>query len=92
MPGMRPTRGPEGSETIDVGVDVSAKQLRKAEVRGGYRLLRHADAASLPFADGTFATVISVSVRQLGQRVATFAAGMQIARASGHELPIEIGC
>lgn len=42
--------------------------------------------------DGTRSPVISVFVRQLGQRVATYAAGMQIARASGHEPLIEIGC
>jgi hypothetical protein len=42
--------------------------------------------------DSTRSPVISVSVRRLAQRVATYAAGMQIARASGHELPIEIDC
>jgi hypothetical protein len=42
--------------------------------------------------DSTSSPVISVSVRRLGQRVATYAAGMQFARAGDHELSGEIGC
>jgi hypothetical protein len=46
--------------------------------------------------DNTKSPAISVSVRRLGQRVATYAAGMQIARASVMNSPLrsvaEIGC
>ncbi len=42
--------------------------------------------------DSTRSPVISVFVRRLGRRVATYAAGMQIARAGDHGLPNEIGC
>jgi hypothetical protein len=42
--------------------------------------------------DTTTSPVITVSMRQLGQRVATNAAGILIARARGHELSTEIGC
>jgi hypothetical protein len=42
--------------------------------------------------DSTRSPVISVFVRRLWQRVATYAAGMQIARASLHGFLIEIDC
>lgn len=46
--------------------------------------------------DGPRSPVISIIVRLLGQRVATYAGGVRIARASGHELSLrsvaEIGC
>jgi hypothetical protein len=42
--------------------------------------------------ESTRSPVISVSVRRLAQRVATYGAGMQLAQAGGHELSNEIGC
>jgi hypothetical protein len=42
--------------------------------------------------DGTRSPVGSVSVWRLGQRVATYAAGMLTARAGDHELSGEIDC
>ncbi len=47
---------------IDVGVDVSLPQLGKARRGGHYRVCRLADARRLPFEDGQFQTVLSVSV------------------------------
>jgi ubiquinone/menaquinone biosynthesis C-methylase UbiE len=47
---------------IEAGVDLSAKQLRWAEITGCYRRLYHADAHELPFSDRCFYTVLAVSV------------------------------
>jgi hypothetical protein len=40
----------------------------------------------------TRSPVIGVSMRRLGQRAATYATGVQTARAGDHELSIEIDC
>jgi SAM-dependent methyltransferase len=49
------------AQPIDVGVDVSARDLAEAAQRGRdvYRALVAADATTLPFGDAAFATVVS---------------------------------
>lgn len=44
---------------IDVGIDPNRASLREAQTRNVYRLLICASATALPFADESFATVIS---------------------------------
>ena len=48
--------------SVDVGVDVCARQLHAAHATGRYTRLVHADARRLPFADGAFRSVVSLSV------------------------------
>ncbi|MFC2037932.1 class I SAM-dependent methyltransferase [Chloroflexota bacterium] len=47
---------------LAAGIDPSASVLREAQGRGAYHLVTRALGSGLPFADGTFATVISNSV------------------------------
>jgi len=47
-----------------VGVDMSAEMLRTAKKRAGRALLILADADHLPFADGSFDMVVSVTLLQ----------------------------
>ncbi len=47
-----------------VGVDASAEMLRMANVRRGKAALALADADQLPFADGSFDAVVSVTLLQ----------------------------
>jgi SAM-dependent methyltransferase len=44
-----------------VGVDLGSREVRRAAHRGIYRATVQADAARLPFATGSFATVVSIS-------------------------------
>jgi SAM-dependent methyltransferase len=48
--------------SIDEGVDLSASDLDFARRTGCYRQLSQADARSLPYPDGTFRSVLSISV------------------------------
>jgi SAM-dependent methyltransferase len=48
--------------TVDAGVDLSARALRRARACGRYRRLERADARRLPFNAGEFRTVLSISV------------------------------
>ncbi|MGA2286231.1 MAG: class I SAM-dependent methyltransferase [Dehalococcoidia bacterium] len=48
-------------EPADVGIDLSRGDLRVASRKGVYRLLSQADGRSLPFANESFAGVISIS-------------------------------
>jgi SAM-dependent methyltransferase len=50
------------TEAADVGLDIKGSDLRLAERRGTYRHLVQADGGWLPFGDGVFASVLSVSV------------------------------
>jgi ubiquinone/menaquinone biosynthesis C-methylase UbiE len=47
---------------IDVGIDISEKQLAKVRLAGQYEELHQADARKLPFDDCRFRSVLSVSV------------------------------
>lgn len=47
---------------LSAGVDPAVGMLREAQSSGGYRFLAQSVGGSLPFADGSFATVISNSV------------------------------
>lgn len=47
---------------LDVGLDPWWGPLQEARARGAYTLLSHASGASMPFADASFATVVSNSV------------------------------
>ena len=49
-------------EPADVGLDVSASDIAIARTRDCYRELALADGRRLPFAEGAFASVLSVSV------------------------------
>ena len=49
-------------EPADVGLDIKRVDLRIARERGPYRHLVQADGQRLPFGDGVFASVLSVSV------------------------------
>jgi len=49
-------------ELLDYGLDLSGHQLRGAKLAAKYRQLCQADARAMPFANGSFATVLSVSV------------------------------
>lgn len=49
-------------EPADVGLDIKRVDLRIVRERGPYRHLVQADAGRLPFRDGAFASVLSVSV------------------------------
>jgi SAM-dependent methyltransferase len=46
----------------DAAVDASGRQVERAAASGGRTAVTQADARRLPFADGSFATVVSVSV------------------------------
>lgn len=48
--------------TIDYGIDISRKEIAIAEQSGKFGRVCCADARSLPFADNSFATAISISV------------------------------
>ncbi len=50
------------TEPLDVGIDPSPVALDEAKRRGMHRELRLGQGGALPFADGTFATVLSNSV------------------------------
>src|SRR6266568_2884524 len=50
------------SEPVEAGLDISRGDLRLAESSGVYRLITLADARRTPFADESFATVMSLSV------------------------------
>jgi SAM-dependent methyltransferase len=54
---------------LDAGVDPAGTVLREARQRGAYRVLARALGDALPFAGGTFATVISNSVLEHIPRV-----------------------
>jgi len=57
--------GPLGERArLVVGVDMSAEMLRTAKKRATGALLVLADADHLPFADGSFDTVVSVTLLQ----------------------------
>jgi SAM-dependent methyltransferase len=47
---------------LDVGLDPWVSPMKEARSRGAYRLLVLGEGASIPFADGSFATVTSTSV------------------------------
>lgn len=47
---------------LDVGIDPSPQAIAEAARRGMHRELRVVDSNAMPFADGTFATVLSNSV------------------------------
>jgi SAM-dependent methyltransferase len=47
---------------LDVGLDPWSAPMKEAQGRGAYRLLVLGEGASIPFADGFFATVTSTSV------------------------------
>jgi SAM-dependent methyltransferase len=49
-------------QSLTSGVDPAASVLREARQRGAYRTLARALGEALPYADGTFSTVISNSV------------------------------
>lgn len=49
-------------DKIEVGIDVSARDLEKALKGGSYNKVQWADARNLPFKSATFRTVTSVSV------------------------------
>jgi ubiquinone/menaquinone biosynthesis C-methylase UbiE len=49
-------------EPLDVGVDVSPRQIRRARRSGMYRHVVCADARCLPFRDHAFSSVVSISV------------------------------
>lgn len=49
-------------EPIDVGLDPEPSTMGEARRRGAYRMLTLADGASMPFADGVFASALSNSV------------------------------
>jgi SAM-dependent methyltransferase len=49
-------------EPLAAGIDPDAGVLREARRRGAYRVLARALGDALPYADGTFATVVSNSV------------------------------
>lgn len=49
-------------DPIDVGLDPEPSTMREARRRGAYRMLTLADGASMPFADGVFASALSNSV------------------------------
>jgi SAM-dependent methyltransferase len=51
----------EGRARPDVGLDIDAEELRRAQEDATYKTLMRADARTLPFADASFASVISVS-------------------------------
>jgi ubiquinone/menaquinone biosynthesis C-methylase UbiE len=53
-----------GRAKFVVGVDVSPEMLRMANVRHGRAALVQADADALPFADGSFDAVVSVTLLQ----------------------------
>ncbi len=50
------------ADRIDVGVDLSSRQLAAARASGRYGRLVRADARKLPFPDGYFRSVLSLSV------------------------------
>lgn len=50
------------NEQADVGLDISRRDLNMAAREGVYRMLVEGDARRMPFADGSFQTVMSVSV------------------------------
>jgi ubiquinone/menaquinone biosynthesis C-methylase UbiE len=57
--------GPLGERAgLVVGVDMSAEMLRMAEKRATGALLVLADADRLPFSDGSFDTIVSVTLLQ----------------------------
>lgn len=56
-------------EPADVGLDISRGDLRLARRRGVYRDLVQSDGGVLPFRDGVFPTVLSVSVLEHIDRV-----------------------
>lgn len=56
-------------EPVEAGIDLSRSDLRKAREKGVYRLLAQADARRLPFHDGSFASVLSVSTLEHVPRV-----------------------
>jgi SAM-dependent methyltransferase len=56
-------------QPVEVGLDISRSDLRLARRRGVYRNLVQSDGGVLPFRDGTFPTVLSVSVLEHIDRV-----------------------
>lgn len=48
-------------ETLDCGIDLSVRQVARAARTGKYRELCQGDAGVLPFADESFATILSIS-------------------------------
>ena len=48
-------------EKIDMGIDIAPRDLYTAAKNGMYKNLTLADARDLPFADNTYATIISIS-------------------------------
>lgn len=56
-------------EPAEAGIDLNRSDLRRAREKGVYRLLAQADARRLPFRDGSFASVLSVSTLEHVPRV-----------------------
>lgn len=56
-------------EPAEAGIDLSRSDLKKAREKRVYRLLAQADALRLPFRDGSFASVLSVSTLEHVQGV-----------------------
>lgn len=51
-----------GARSLAAGIDPAAGVLHEAQERGAYRVLARSLGGAMPFADGTFATVVSNSV------------------------------
>lgn len=69
---------------IEMGVDVDARALGKAERTGRYGAVRCADAARLPFADEQFQTVLAVSVLEhLTEPSLALAEALRVLRPGG---------
>lgn len=72
------------AQPLTVGIDFNPAELRIAAGRGAYRSLCAADAAHLPFRDGSFASVISNSVLEhLGDLPGALAEIRRVLRPDG---------
>jgi SAM-dependent methyltransferase len=71
-------------EPADVGIDISRRDLRLSQETRVYRSLVQADARRLPFAEGAFGTVMSVSVLEhIPQVLPFFAEARRVLRTGG---------
>jgi len=71
-------------EPIEAGVDRWSSPLRQARVVAAYQVLAQADAAALPFPDGSFASVLAVSVcEHLVAPAAALAEAFRVLRPGG---------
>ncbi|HVC96360.1 MAG TPA: class I SAM-dependent methyltransferase [Pirellulales bacterium] len=76
-------RGADG-RVVDAGIDLSECRLRRARERAAHALLARADAAALPFANGSFSSVLAVSVcEHLGDPAAVLAEVRRVLRPGG---------